>query len=155
MSSELYPSPLSNAVIRPNQESPAGASGQEYSNVVSKQDLVRFLMTFLEGDFPEIWNEDEIVLLRLAWLINYFRSRSLNVHLLTGFYPDGKTFYNLAFYDVTPDECDAITQDENVQLAMAIGLISAVACFEKGWEKDLLKIGLYTLRRRLWLAAKR
>jgi len=141
MSSEPYSS-LSNSPV------PIGNQGNSLKVNASEapiQEIIGFLMRFLEVDAPEIWSENETVLRGLAWLINYFTSKNFNVRLLTGYDLDGKIFYNLAFYDITHDEWETIKQDENLQVAMIIGLIPSVGCFEKGWEKDPLKIHVHVL----------
>ena len=76
-------------------------------------------------------------------LRDYFELQGYNAHIVKGYDPEGKAFYNLVFVDITPEEHEKLEQDERLNDALAKEVVTGVAFFEQGWKHDILKIHLY------------
>ncbi len=87
--------------------------------------------------------------------MQHLSAQGKNISLDRGLNIQRKAFYNLVFYDIDQQEWQGVKNDPMVQWALADGLISALTCYEKGWENDIFKLHVYKRELTNWRDVER
>lgn len=108
-----------------------------------------------ENVLDKLAEEADEKIKRLLSVLQHFSSQGKNVRIRGGIDPRGRTFYSLVFYDLDLQGWKEVKEDPVAKSSLADGLISALICYEKGWQKDRFKLHIYRLELIDWQDVER